>query len=611
MAQESAEVELYGRYEPFDHKKALVLDRELDLYAPLDYVVGVGSSNRVYQTVSSSTQASVQSANFTLQTTLETLLNAQPLFQGTVQILWGGGVTVAKTEVQSVIFGSGALFLRQFPIARACNNLQFIIGGTTLSQNTQAIAPILLKCYRNLMENKSLGVTPTFPDTTAQYFEDTASSLSVRMPNSLAGEHPVGESGRNIFDFQWSFVETANPPTANCLGLRITLLEPPLLDIFSMVRDGKKCLSGLNNYQWIYNFAAPSGGLNTSPLSNIFSVIEDAAFDTSAGPSTMGAEFAAATISWAVTPNLLTVQYSQHQRFKLYNAYSYPYLDTSSGYQAQSPSQVPPNLPAKTATVPYPVVSVTSSMNANTITQIPKYFIIWFGLNPAFVDVNDADWLMVPQQISMRFGNNQNLLSSALPHELYQLSVKNGLMMSWSLAQEVGFPLILSPSDLGLQSQLLVEGVIGSFQLEIQSFVATTPSTLALAADPVSLANLQIQMIPAYSSELQIVNNRANLVSVAKMDAAAVPTIPFVDTGNWEQDSPLRGGSASQFLKGLADRARARAQAVVRHVAHAALPYAEAAVARVRKASGGAPRPSVARAHSSRRSARMRQLAYS
>lgn len=600
MARESAEVELYGRYEPFDHKKCLVLDRELDLYTPLDYVIGVGSSNRVYQTISSSTQTSTQSANFTLQTTLETLLNAQPLFQGTVQILWPAGTTVAKTQVQASLFAAGGIFLRQFPIARACNNLQFIIGGTTLSMNTQAIAPVLLKCYRNLMQNKSLGFTPSFPDTGANYEEDAQDSESLRLPNSSSLEHPVGEVARNISDFQWSFVENASPPNDLCNGIRVTLLEPPFLDIFSMIRDGKKCLSGLNNYQWIYNFSAPTAGLNTSPLSNIFNVVPSVAITTSAGASTVGALFTASTVSWAAIPNLLTVQYSQHQRFKLYNAYSYAYLDCSTGYQAQSPSVPPPTLPAITADVPYPVVTVQSSMNANTITQIPKFFIIWVARNPAFVDVVDADWMLVPQQVSLRFGNNQNLLSSALPHELFQLSVKNGLNMTWIMAQQIGFPLILAPSDLGLQSQLLVEGVIGSFQLEIQSFVANTPSSLPTSGS-VDLSDLQIQMIPCYSDEVQIVNNRANLVSVAGMDAAAVPNMPFVDTGNWEQDSPLRGG-ASSFLKDLASRARA----LGRRVAHAVLPYAEGAVARVKKAAGGASRANATRMQMGKRAARLR-----
>jgi len=554
---EPGQEQLYGQYRPFEHEKFLVLDKELDLYAPLDYVIPSGSSNRVYQTISSSTNQSVSQANFTLQTTLETLLNTQPLFRGTVNVSWPSGVTVSKADVIGSIFQQGGIFLRQFPIARACNNLQFLIGGTSLTLNTQAVLPVMMKCYRNLNKNRSLGITATFPDTNAVYYpvNEAATGFSSRLPNSQSLNLPYDECARNIQDFNWNFIETSTPGP-NCLGFSVTLLEAPFLDIFSLVRDGKKCLSGLNNYQWIYNFQAPTPSgtsyptayVNTSPLANLFSIVPNVEIVTSTGLTTVDQLFATCSISWASIPQLLTIQYSQNTRFNNFNAYSYPYLDISSGYQTQTVT--PTSIPQSTVDQPYPQVLVGGmSMNSVTVSQIPKMFIIWVSTNPSFVNSSVPDWMLVPQTISLRLGNNQNLLSSAQPHELFQLSVKNGLCMTWSLAQQIGYPLILLPTDLGLTSDLLVEGVLGSFQLEIQTMTALTPSTLVNASTSIPLNNLQVQMIPAYSCELQIVNNRANLVSVTGVDAASVPNMKFIDTGNWEQDSPLRGGSIGSFFK--------------------------------------------------------------
>ncbi len=580
--------QLYGEYHPFDHAKAQVLDPELNMYQPLDYVVPAGPSNRVYDTVQSSTQTSTQTQSFIRQMTLEDLTSSWMTFRASVSLqfppAWGG---VAKS-VLSTYLEDGNLFAGQWPLQQASTNVQAIIAGTTISLDTSTLASVLLKGYRHLGSNPYIQAWPSAPDTSATFTSWAAPSLSG--PNVPPFALPPKVQTRNLNAFNTSFIENS-PPDVNCQGLVFTWEEVPLIDLFSLVRDGKAAFSGLNQIQFILTFAAPaskvSDGANVGqPLERVFSGVPAAPLVTLVGgPYTLRQVLSQSTITFADIPEMHFIQYSQNLSFPLYNMYSRPYLDFNTGFQSQNISNVV--IPQITLSGSQPQVSFTANMNSQTLLQIPKMFVLWTGYQSNYRRAWDASWCGVPQKIAIRFAGSANLLASATPLELFELSVKNGLNMTWYEAQQCGYPLMLLPSDLGLSAgALILEGVTGSFQIQVTSFECLTPAGLDSSAAPLTLTNLQLQMVPVYSMEFQINNNRANVIEVAGMDANQATSIPFVDSDNSEVQTLLSGGSIMSRIKAgyraLVQGLKSRVRPLVEEVGSAVMKGSGASVRSIR-----------------------------
>lgn len=538
---------LYGSYNPFDHAKAQVLDPELNMYSPMDYVVPAGPSNRVYDTVQSSTQTSTQTQNFIRQMTLEDMTSSYVIFHQKVALRfpldkWGD---VLKANVDPLI-KAGNIFMNQFPLQQAATNIQCIVAGTTISLDSSTLASYLLKGYKHMGVNPYLDQFPSAPDTSATFVPGPVPNLSDPFipPNLL----PPKTSTRNLQAFNWSFIEADIP--ANCAGIYVEWEEPSLLDLFSLSREAKRALSGINQIQFINSFGAPAIRiadilLPSQPLERIFNITmgNEALITTIGLPKTMQQVISQSAITFAEIPEMHFIQYSQNLSFPLFNMYSRAFEDYSSGYQNQTIGDK--LIPQKTANArPVQAQFGAISMNSTTILEIPKMFMIWIGQQGSYKRAWDSSWAAVPQKISIRFAGQQNLLASATPRELYNLSVKNGLNMTWYEAQQCGFPLILLPSDLGMSAgALILEGVTGSYQFQIQSLDALTPLGFDTTDGPITLTNLQIHMLPVYSLEFQINNNRANIVSVAGMSANEAVNIPFIDTSNAEHQSVITGGS--------------------------------------------------------------------
>ena len=543
---------LYGSYNPFDHARAQVLDPELNMYAPLDYVVPAGPANRVYDTIQSSTQTSTQTMNIIRQCTLEDLTSSWMTFRPSVSLkipsAWG---FVSKVSMEAYIT-AGNLFLGQFPLQQAATNIQAIIAGTTVSLDPSTLASYLLRGYRDLNINPYIQQFPSVGDSSAQYVSYSSGS-GLFHPNALQFDLPPKVQSRNMQGFDWAFIENT-PPDVNCQGVTITWEEPPLIDLFSLSRDSKPCFSGINQLQFILTFAAPASKLSDGtnpgqPLERVFSGVKGALISASVGgPFTLEQLISQSAITFSRIPEMRFIQYTQNVSWNLYNMYSRPYTDFYTGYQTQNIDNIV--IPQVALSGRQPQTEFTVSMNSQTITEIPKMFVIWTGLQGSYRRAWDAAWSGVPLALSARFAGTQNLLASAPPRELWALSVKNGLNMTWLEAQMCGFPLFLLPSDLGLSAgALCLEGVTGSFQIQIQTLRSITPQGFNTASAPLTLTNMQVHMIPVYSVEFQINNNRANVVQVARMDVSNVESIPFIDSSNANVEGLLSGGSLMAPLK--------------------------------------------------------------
>jgi hypothetical protein len=141
----------------------------------------------------------------------------------------------------------------------------------------------------------------------------------------------------------------------------------------------------------------------------------------------------------------------------------------------------------------------TMYTTASNLSSIPRRLIIWAEVDDADKKPSIPDAFGRFVSLSVQFGNRSALLSQAKPQQLFDISKKNGLNMSYTeWSRDIGGPVILDLGrDIGLPTDLSI-GVLANPQLNI--------SAEFLGSIDGAGARYVLKMAVIYSGALNIVN---------------------------------------------------------------------------------------------------------
>jgi hypothetical protein len=168
------------------------------------------------------------------------------------------------------------------------------------------------------------------------------------------------------------------------------------------------------------------------------------------------------------------------------------------------------------------------TINSNTLQlgSVPsKVYVLARPSDSSYNDPTTTDSYAQPVSISVLFNNVSSQLATSSPNLLYDMSVANGLKMSWPQASKyVGYPLALDFSrDIAL-SVGMAPGLLGRFTFQV------TANFKHLSSSPVSY---ELHLIVVSEGIITIPDNSTAIQQVGVItpqdivDSASLPLVPY------------------------------------------------------------------------------------
>lgn len=343
---------------------------------------------------------------------------------------------------------------RDFPLTHIAENVSLTLNGSSVSMN-YADALTAFKRYNTDMNLTQVDLTgcPTFMDKYAQYVDGLGSNR-----NALATFQSSGaELGRGAFHLDSVVGNTVGDGVASkTVIVKFTTVEPLFLSpLLYSSRHLDAGLLGVNNI-----------GININFSGNLERVWSQSIADLVVSGSTVSATLGSGT---TLVPELLveylnipTIEGSQIPQSVLYE---YNRVETYSN-----------NLSATLA----PGASGTFINNAIQLSVSPKKIYIYATTPRGSKTVNDTDTFLPITSLSLQYLNVAGQFSSMTQNDLFNMSVKNGLQMSFQefSGRTSGNPnntdvalcggvLCIDTTDLALPSNIS-SGVLVNSQLQFQ-----------------------------------------------------------------------------------------------------------------------------------------------
>lgn len=318
------------------------------------------------------------------------------------------------------------------PIASTTNTLQVTINNDQFTTNLNQYWSALSRYHNRLLNRDEFkSMTPSFMDKFQRYAEGLG---SIRNPLGSYASSADGQLLRGGFT---GISNLVNPLGGSTASLTLTVEEPLNISpfLFSGEDNLESGLIGVNNMSLIFT---------NGDLSRLWSTSNSSLVIT-----------ASVTASQAqfnyITPNIddpLPLQQS------------WPYFEVTS-YPQTLPStvQVPGLTPYGSAAATNSIVVAT---NAIQIKAIPDKIYIFAKRSRSTETSKTTDTFASITNISMTFGNRTGLLSTSSQEQLYQMSVKNGLNMSWTEFRGVAGPVQYGGSPPPATGSISYTGTVGS-----------------------------------------------------------------------------------------------------------------------------------------------------
>lgn len=344
-----------------------------------------------------------------------------------------------------LIVESGRDALRAFPLANAMNALNIQINNSQITVNMSDIIKGMQRYMDEREFDQEYTNSPCYPDQSQQYSE-----YAGFMRNPLNG---VGDSIYGAVEPRGAFPVTVNSLTNTSCDIEFDICEPLMISPLHFNKSFANGFIGVKNLSCVIQWKADL-------LSAMWSRNEDdGLFDTS-------------NVSFVGAPELLvrTITPSELVSTDIPDTSVYGYHHIQSFQTA-----LPPLLPGATNT------RVNDSIQ---LSVIPRRIFLYFPREITEERYDRPDAFMAIQNISINFANRSGLLSSATQRDLYNISKKNGVNMSWrewsgeqshqlvgsdNIITGIGSVLCLYvPEDIALtNSDLLAPGVNSKTQLQI------------------------------------------------------------------------------------------------------------------------------------------------
>jgi len=432
-----------------DFNKVLVLDdRIANLTDTLDYAVVKGGAN--ITSASYTAQSATNSSHtYSVQVPSEqTVIGREVMWSSTVQFKITG--TALQNEYL-VDYGNTEAFA-PFPMNQMVETLSSTINNNTVSMNVKDMIAPLLRLHDQRELNRYNGLTPTMVDTYKHYDDANAKK-----------NNPLGNYGdatdndnlpRGAFKIESVSGNTVGDGnTVKTVLLTVKFTEPLLSSpwLFANPSENNQGIYGIQNLSFqmnldqsckrVWRTSRSVANLNVSV--NAWSDSKLIFTYLTPSPSSL-------------LPSRNVCPYYNMERF-IYNQYN----TVAFGH---------------TATLQSPTLQLNS---------IPDKIYIVARKRMTTQSYNDTDSFMAIEGISINFNNSSGLGSSFTQQDLYKITAKNNLNLSWqeftgyangamsggniTQVPTTGSVLCLGfGTDIQLNEDYLAQGSLGSYQLSIK-----------------------------------------------------------------------------------------------------------------------------------------------
>lgn len=444
--------------------------------------------------------------------------------------------------------------LRAFPLNQALQTVTVTMNNSSFNQNINHYIEPLLRYsnYRDVGETNYSG-TPNMQDTYQQY-SDFIKYGSARNALGQHGENGylsprAGFSGIRVIsqNIQGGAAGSVSTGPADIMVSVVDceVIEPIFLSPLSF---GKKSFKGF------YGLSTMTVSLTFDPNSTNYLWSHDA-------------------VSSGITISSITLDVLNNQTFQ-----NRPEIEFT--YYTPRPDQIA-DIP-KTLYYPYhaihdfpftqnsslpPLGETTVQVNTLQLNSIPKLIYIYFRKQTADKTFNDTDTYARIKSINVSFSNQHGLLSDASEHQLYEMSVENGLELSWSdWTKYTG-----SVLSIDLARQLSMNcgdyvGKTGSFQLQYKITIQN------ISDNPVTYENYTIVVDQGYIS---IVDCQINQYPSLGPDVAELHKAEKFHGINFETPFTFYGYGFGDRLRNLGKKIKPVAKKIAKRSASAAYDVAK------------------------------------
>lgn len=428
----------------------------------------------------------------------------------TLYMLWAVQLTFTGTSASGPLLQIGSTDApRAFPIAQSINTSAFTINNANVSIDTNKVINMLLR-YSNPRDvsDRDYSLTPSMLDQFQNYSEGLGMVKS-----------PLGLYGNNGYeDPRGGFVGIdviSNPSGGGTLTsvVNLYMAEPIFLAPWTFGGEqeagfvGVQTLSAsfqLNNLSRLWSHDAVNG----NPLSTI-------------------------SAAFLETPQLLFKFITPSELVKIPEVAVYPYFVVN--YYATDFGSLAPN------------ASVSATSNNVQFQGIPTRVMVAGRQRDSDLTNLTSDTFAAINTVTIQFNGVSGILSSATQRDLYNISRKNGVNMSWNQwSYYVGSVLALDMGlDIGL-TPLQAAGMIGTFNFQI-----TVNFTNVNQLNTISFT-LYIIAINEGTFSLSGNQSLAQTNILTPPDVLDASSKPMVDYS--QVKAVIKGGNFFSSLKSLVDK---------------------------------------------------------
>lgn len=322
--------------------------------------------------------------------------------------------------------------LRAFPLSNGImETLSVQINNTTNSLNLRDYMDALMRFQSDHDKKYDLSGTPTYQDNYQDYDEGVGANNN---PMGAYADNPY-ISGRGAFEYDI----ISNTPTAASVIVRF--IEPLFLSPLEWSNENSKGLINVSSFTVKMNLGSLYRCWSHSDIggSTINSI------DVEVGninPPTLYCSFLTPQMTGSGSHVPKTISYSYYDIDRYITSVGIVNSGASSNF-------------------------LSSNIQLNSV---PGRILVFLKRVDSTFSWDSTDTYARIKQIDITFNNISGILSSATEHDLYQISVKNGLKYSWyEWQRKIGSVLAIDfGEDVSLGNPDLASGVLGQFQLMVK-----------------------------------------------------------------------------------------------------------------------------------------------
>jgi len=351
----------------------------------------------------------------------------------------GGTLFPETTELGDRVLLPGTDALRWYPLHQVCESLSVTFNQATVSQNlSDYIEPLARVAQGYSLRREDLSIGPSMHDQYSEYGDFLIHG---------SGRNPLGDYGENSAEQPRGalrYVITAgNGVDETTATIRVEWSEMIMMSPMLFQRMEQKSFIGLTNIDWVFNLGDlahmwshdPVNGANITAISGSF--------------------YKSPQLRLCyITPTSVEGKPPKTQRYPFYEVQRYK-TNMSTVYSSGDSDRV--------------------SSNNIQLHSIPNKLYVVIKPSKQFKNDGANKWELADSYaridaVEVNFDNKNALLGSANSRDLYNLSLFNGLDMSWTAwSRFVGSVLCIDfGHDIGLNEEQAV-GMLGTFQLQVDA----------------------------------------------------------------------------------------------------------------------------------------------